>query len=89
MESTNEDEPRFYSQAAAAAMHTELEQLRADNRRLQTLVGALNREADNQAETITNLRADVELWRARYARDVAGTSDPLTIDETPAAAEDD
>jgi len=68
MDTTNEDEPRFYSQAAAAAMHDELERLRAENRRLQILNGALNREAEGQAATIAELREEATLWRSRFLR---------------------
>ena len=66
MDSTSEDEPRFYSQAAAAAMHDELERQRAENRRLLILNGALNREAETQAATIAQLREEAQLWRNRF-----------------------
>ena len=73
MNATNDDEPRFYSQATAAAMHAELERQRETIQRLQTEIGMLNREAEHQAESIQQMRADVEHWRAQYAR--AATSD--------------
>ncbi|MBS1673117.1 MAG: hypothetical protein JSS74_04050 [Actinobacteria bacterium] len=68
MDSENEEQPRFYSQAAAAAMHAELERQRDIIRRLEILNGALNREADRQAAANDRLRAEVELWRGRYTR---------------------
>lgn len=58
--------PRHYSQAAAAAMYRELTKARARIRQLDNLVGILNREADQQAATVTGLREEVEQWRSRY-----------------------
>lgn len=73
MDSESEEQPRFYSQAAAAAMHDELERLRDIIRQLEILNGALHREADHQAATSDRLRAEVELWRGRYTR-ISGDS---------------
>lgn len=68
MSDTTEEEPRHYSQATAAAMDRELTAARAEIRRLETLIGILNREADEQAETVTQLREDVSRWQARYVQ---------------------
>lgn len=68
MSTTHDDEPQFYSQATAAAMYAELEREREIIQRLQNEIGMLNREAEQQAETIQQMRADVEHWRAQYAR---------------------
>ncbi len=68
MSDTTEEEPRYYSQATAAAMGRELTAARAEVRRLETLIGILNREADGQAETVTQLREDVSRWQARYVQ---------------------
>lgn len=68
MSDTTEEEPRYYSQATAAAMDRELTAARAEIRRLETLIGILNREADEQAETVTQLREDVSRWQARYVQ---------------------
>jgi len=68
MSDTTEEEPRYYSQATAAAMDSELTAARAEIRRLETLIGILNREADEQAETVTQLREDVSRWKARYVQ---------------------
>lgn len=64
----SEEEPRHYSQAAAAAMHQELDEARARIRQLENLVGILNREADYQAATIKELREAVEHARSLYMR---------------------
>lgn len=82
MDSTSE--PRFYSQTAAAAMHAELEQHRTTIRHLEILNGALNREADHQAETIQRLRDEVALWRTRYMRAI---NNPLAADQERRARE--
>ncbi|WP_349885787.1 MULTISPECIES: hypothetical protein [Microbacterium] len=68
MSDTSEEEPRYYSQATAAAMDRELSEARARIRQLETLVGILNREAEEQAETVTELRGDVSRWQARYVQ---------------------
>jgi len=68
MSDTSEEEPRYYSQATAAAMDHELSEARARIRQLETLVGILNREAEEQAETVTQLREDVSRWQARYVQ---------------------
>lgn len=68
MSDTSEEEPRYYSQATAAAMDRELSEARARIRQLETLVGILNREAEGQAETVAELREDVSRWQARYVQ---------------------
>ncbi|WP_454112715.1 hypothetical protein [Microbacterium maritypicum] len=68
MRDTSQEEPRCYSQATAAAMDHELSEARARIRQLETLVGILNREAEEQAETVTQLREDVSRWQARYVQ---------------------
>lgn len=68
MTAPSEEQPRFYSQAAAVAMHAELEQQRETTRRLKAEIGILHREADRQAETAQRLREDVEKWRTHYTR---------------------
>lgn len=68
MSDTSQEEPRYYSQATAAAMDRELTEARARIRQLETLVGILNREAEEQAETVTELREDVSRWQARYVQ---------------------
>lgn len=68
MRDTSQEEPRRYSQATAAAMDHELSEARARIRQLETLVGILNREAEEQAETVTQLREDVSRWQARYVQ---------------------
>lgn len=62
------EEPRYYSQVTAEAMRQELDKARARIRQLDNLVGILNREADQQAATITDLREQVEHWRSCYMR---------------------
>ncbi|WP_288969718.1 hypothetical protein [uncultured Microbacterium sp.] len=49
-------------------MDHELSEARARIRQLETLVGILNREAEEQAETVTQLREDVSRWQARYVQ---------------------
>lgn len=68
MDITSGEEPRYYSQETAGAMHHELVEARARVRQLENLVGILNREADYQAATITQLREDVEHWRSLLTR---------------------
>lgn len=65
-------------------MHAELEQHRITIRHLEILNGALNRDADHQAETIQRLRDDVALWRTRYTR---ATTNPLATDRERRARE--
>lgn len=77
MDTMSEEEPRHYSQAAAAAMHHELGEARARIRQLENLVGILNREADYQAATIKELREAVEHARSLYMR----TSAPADTEE--------
>lgn len=67
-EQSDTEAPRYYSQVAAAAMQRELTSARSRIRQLDTLVGMLNREADQQAATIEKLREEVEQWRARYVQ---------------------
>lgn len=66
------EEPQYHwSQVAAQAMRDELDKKDIEIRRLNSIIGALNREADQQAETIEQLRGDVATWQARYARAAA------------------
>lgn len=65
MSRANEDDHHFYSQVTAAAMHDELERQRETARQQQILIGTLNREAEQQAATIQQLREEVERWRTR------------------------
>lgn len=67
-EQSDTEAPRYYSQVAAVAMQRELTSARSRIRQLDTLVGILNREADQQAATIEKLREEVEQWRARYVQ---------------------
>lgn len=60
--------PRHYSQAAAAAMHDGISAARARIRQLENLVGILNREAENQAAVIADLREGVAHWKSRYVQ---------------------
>ncbi|MCK2028060.1 hypothetical protein KZC56_17320 [Microbacterium sp. SSW1-47] len=68
MSDASEEEPRYYSQATAAAMDRELTEARVRIRQLETLVGILNREAEEQAERVAELREDVSRWQGRYVQ---------------------
>ena len=61
----------FYSQVTAAAMHDRIERQRERMRGLWRMIGILHREADKQAETIEQLREDVERWRSLYISAIA------------------
>ena len=52
-------------------MHDAIERQRERLRGLWQMIGILHREADKQAETIEQLRADVEKWRSRYISAIA------------------
>jgi hypothetical protein len=49
-------------------MDRELIEARARIRQLETLVGILNREAEEQAERVAELREDVSRWQGRYVQ---------------------
>lgn len=66
MNATPEGEPRYYSQVTAAAMHVALGRQKGTIRRLRLIIGALDREAQRQAETIVELWEEVERWRSLY-----------------------
>lgn len=72
MDTMPEEEHPFYSQETAAAMHDKLEQQRDTIRQLCKLNGILHREADQQAATIQQLRDEIDDWRNRYLRAIAG-----------------
>ena len=54
------------------AMRDELERQRDTIRQLRKLNDILHREADEQAATIQQLRDDIDDWRNRYLRAIAG-----------------
>ena len=53
-------------------MRDELERQRDTIRQLRKLNDILHREADEQAATIQQLRDDIDDWRNRYLRAIAG-----------------